>query len=223
MCDLDPDIMADLQPEILLSAYAQGIFPMVHEGRLLWFSPDPRALMPLDDRFHASRRLWRTLRSGRFGISVSTCFERVIRLCATCGTGREKGSWISEEMIAAYCRLHELGFACSYETWPAERIGQGDPVGGLYGVVLGKAFFGESMFHTVTDAGKIALVTAVAHLRGHEFELFDTQWTTPNLLRYGAYEIPREQYLAMLEKAIAAALEPDGGDAEEDADDGAEG
>jgi leucyl/phenylalanyl-tRNA--protein transferase len=196
----DPDIMAWLRPEILISAYAQGMFPMVQDGELMWFRPKRRGLLPLDERFHVSRSLARTIARGRLVCTIDRSFDDVVRLCA----GRPDGlqTWISPEILLAYARLHELGLAHSIEAWPAEKAGRGEPVGGLYGVALGGAFFGESMFHTVTDAGKVALVYCVEHLRRRGFALLDIQWTTPNLRRFGAYEVPHRRYLAMLRKAI---------------------
>jgi len=197
--------MAYLRPEVLLSAYADGIFPMVQDGELMWFRPQRRGLMPLDERFHISRSLARTIRRKRFICTIDRRFDEVMRLCANRPGGGE--TWISPEILASYARLNELGFAHSFEAWPANRVGVGTPVGGLYGVALGGAFFGESMFHTATDAGKVALVSCVEHLRGRGFTLFDLQWTTPNLERFGAYETPHRRYLAMLHKAIKAQVQ----------------
>lgn len=196
----DPEIMASLRPEMLISAYAQGIFPMVQDGELMWFRPQRRGLLPLDERFHISRSLARTIARGRFECTINRGFDDVIRLCADRPDGIP--TWISPEIRLAYIRLHELGLAHSIEAWPAEKAGSGEPAGGLYGVSLGGAFFGESMFHTVTDAGKVALVHCVEHLRKRGFALLDIQWTTPNLLRFGAYEVPHEQYAEMLREAI---------------------
>lgn len=196
----DPDIMALLRPEILLSAYAEGMFPMVQDGELMWFRPPRRGIMPLDERFHVSRSLARTIRRGQFVCTIDRCFDDVVRLCADRADG--EATWISPEIIIAYARLHTMGFAHSFEAWPADRVGSAEPVGGLYGVALGGAFFGESMFHTTTDAGKVALVSCVRHLRRRGFTLFDVQWTTPNLKRFGAYETPHRRYLAMLHEAI---------------------
>ena len=196
----DPDIMAWLRPEILISAYAQGMFPMMQDGELMWFRPKRRGLMPLDDRFHVSRSLARTIARGRLVCTIDRSFDYVVRLCADRPDGLQ--TWISPEILLAYARLHELGLAHSIEAWPVEKAGRGEPVGGLYGVALGGAFFGESMFHTVTDAGKVALVYCVEHLRRRGFALLDIQWTTPNLRRFGAYEVPHRRYLAMLRKAI---------------------
>jgi len=196
----DPDIMASLRPEMLISAYAQGMFPMVQDGELMWFRPQQRGLMPLDERFHISRSLARTIARGRLVCTIDRSFDDVVRLCAERPDGSQ--TWISPEIRLAYARLHELGLAHSIEAWPAEKAGRGEPVGGLYGVALGGAFFGESMFHTVTDAGKVALVYCVEHLRRRGFALLDIQWITPNLRRFGAYEVPHRRYRAMLRKAI---------------------
>ena len=196
----DPDILAALSPQVLISAYSQGVFPMVQDGEVLWFSPDPRGLMPLDDRFHVSRRLRRTVRGGRFECTVDTCFGVVMDLCAE---NREPdGTWISVEMKVAYTVLHEASLAHSIEAWPAGQVGRGRPVGGLYGVTLGGAFFAESMFHRATDAGKVALAYLVERLRRQGFLFCDVQWTTENLCRFGAYDVPRDEYFALLAKAL---------------------
>jgi len=197
---VDPDILNELSPPNLVLAYAQGLFPMVERGRLMWFSPDPRGVMPLDDRFHVPRRLARTIRGGRFVCTLDRCFDEVVRLCAERPGGEP--TWISPEMRVAYGRLHELGLAHSFEAWPAGAAGAGAPAGGLYGVALGGAFFGESMFHRQTDAGKIALVHSVERLRRCGFVLYDVQWTTDDLSRHGAYEMHRDEYLALLAEAI---------------------
>ena len=182
-----------LTPDVLVAAYANGIFPMDVDGTIQWFSPDPRAIIDLDE-FHVARRLRRVCRSGRFEIRINTCFEKVVRECGN----RREGTWISEEIVTAYTRLHDLGLAHSIETWRA-----GELAGGLYGVALGGAFFGESMFHRRTDASKVALVALVERMRDRGFELFDVQFLTPHLERFGAKEIPREAYLARLEAALA--------------------
>lgn len=194
--------MAWLRPEVLLSAYADGLFPMVQDGELMWFRPPQRGIMPLDEQFHVSRSLARTIRGGQFVCTIDRRFDDVMRLCADRPDGG--ATWISPEILAAYSRLHELGFAHSFEAWPADHVGAGSPVGGLYGVALGGAFFGESMFHTATDAGKVALASCVHHLRRRGFTLFDVQWTTPNLEQFGAHKTPHHRYLAMLRKAIDA-------------------
>lgn len=196
---VDHAILANLSPENLLWAYSQGIFPMVEAGQLWWFAPDPRGLLPLDDRFHLPRRLGRTLRSGRFVCTFDRAFEAVIDACADRGG---EPTWISPEMRAAYLRLHELGFAHSVEAWPAGGAGEGEPVGGVYGVALGGAFFAESMFHRATDAGKVALVTLIRRLRQRGFGLCDIQWTTEHLSQFGACELPREAFLRLLERNV---------------------
>ncbi len=195
----DPDILAALSPENLVAAYGSGVFPMVEGGRLMWFSPDPRGLLPMDGSLHVPRRLRRTLRQGRFALTVNRCFDAVV---AACARDRAEGTWISPEIRIAYRRLHQLGLAHSFEVWPADDPAADQPIGGLYGVALGGAFFGESMFHTVTDAGKVALVAGLGHLRARGLILYDIQWTTPNLQRYGAFEVPRTDYLRRLDHAI---------------------
>ncbi len=198
MGEIDPDILAALDPHTLLAAYAQGAFPMVEDGQLLWFSPQFRGLLPMDGSLHVPRSLRRTIRRGRFDCTLNHCFERVVRLCGE----REEGTWISPEMAAAYAELHRRELAVSFETWRSGQVGEGDPAGGLYGVALGRAFFGESMFHRVTDAGKVALVASVEFLRARGFTLYDVQWLTPHLARFGAFEAPREEYLERLADAL---------------------
>ncbi len=184
---------ASLTPEILVTAYANGIFPMDVEGEIEWFSPDPRAVIELD-AFHVSRNLARRYRSGRFEIRVNTAFGAVMRACAD----RPEGTWISPAIVSAYTRLHQLGLAHSIESWHEGRL-----VGGLYGVALGGAFFGESMFHCVTDASKVALVALVERLRQRGYCLLDVQFTTSHLRQFGVSEIPRSDYLARLQAALA--------------------
>ena len=181
--------------DALLSAYASGWFPMaVAPGDIRWYSPDPRGIIPLDT-FHVSRRLARSLRAGRFEIRVDTSFRAVIQACAA----REDsdGDWIDEEIVESYCALHERGLAHSVETWQ-----DGVMVGGLYGVALKGAFFGESMFHRVTDSSKVALASLVDRLRARGYALLDTQWVTGHLAQFGAIEIPRRRYLRMLDEAL---------------------
>lgn len=184
--------------ELLVSAYASGWFPMaVEPGEIRWYSPDPRGVIPLDT-FRISKRLARTWRSGRFTIEVNRRFDDVIRACADADRDPEDpGSWIDAEIIESYCALHRQGFAHSVETWQ-----DGQLVGGLYGVALGGAFFGESMFHRVTDASKIALVALVDRLRTRGYRLLDTQWVTDHLAQFGAIEIPRRRYLQLLDAAL---------------------
>jgi leucyl/phenylalanyl-tRNA--protein transferase len=184
-----------IEPEMLLTAYREGVFPMAvdERGRIGWFSPDPRAVIPLDARFHVPHGLDRVLKRKKFEITFDNDFKAVIRECAK----RREGTWISRGIIASYCQLHKLGHAHSVET----RLG-GRLVGGLYGVHVGTAFFGESMFHRVTDASKVALVSLVQRLRERGFVLLDTQWRTPHLAQFGTVEIPRREYLRILEQAV---------------------
>ena len=184
-----------LTTDLLIGAYASGMFPMAvnDRGSLGWFSPDPRALIPLDDRFHIPHGLKRALKKARFEITVDQDFAGVMRACATA----HGSTWISKQIITSYCELHAQGFAHSMETRR-----EGKLVGGLYGVHLGGAFFGESMFHYETDASKTALVALVERLRAGNFVLLDTQWTTPHLATFGTYEMPRAQYLKLLERAL---------------------
>lgn len=184
-----------LTTDLLLRAYASGAFPMAvnSRGTLRWFSPDPRGVIPLDEGFHIPHGLRRTLRRQPFEIAINRDFRAVIEACSTA----HGETWISPQLLEAYVRLHEEGFAHSVECWQ-----DGQLAGGLYGVHLGGAFFGESMFHRVTDASKVALVTLVERLRSRGFTLLDTQWTTPHLAQFGTLEIPREEYLERLEAAL---------------------
>jgi leucyl/phenylalanyl-tRNA---protein transferase len=183
----------DLRPERLLAAYRQGVFPWYDENLpILWWSPDPRAIFELEG-MHVPRRLQRTLRSGRFRVTVDKAFGRVIRGCAD----RSEGTWITADMLAAYERLHRLGFAHSVEVWQGEELG-----GGLYGVAIGGFFAGESMFVRIRDASKIALVHVGQRLRERGFRLFDTQFRTEHTTRFGAIEIPRKEYLDRLREAL---------------------
>ena len=186
--------IAPIAPRVLLSAYAQGLFPMaMAEGEIGWFSPDPRGIIPLD-AFHAPARLRRVVRQGTFEIHVDRDFEGVMRACAA---ARADGTWISEAIVESYVTLHRLGFAHSVEAWR-----DGALAGGLYGLHLGGAFFGESMFHRVTDASKVALVALVDRLRAGGFTLLDVQWTTEHLEQFGATEISRADYLIRLAEAL---------------------
>lgn len=183
-----------LDPALLVRAYREGIFPMAVEGgEIAWFSPNPRGVIPLD-AFHQPARLARVIRSGRFETVIDRDFEGVIRACAQ---RPGEGTWISEEIVQSYLTLHRLGMAHSVEAWRLGRL-----VGGLYGVHLGGAFFGESMFHRETDASKLALAVLVDRLTRHGFQLLDVQWLTPHLAQFGAIEIPRKQYLARLKRAL---------------------
>lgn len=183
-----------VDPALLEHAYRQGIFPMAMEDEEIgWFSPDPRGVLPLK-AMHVSSRLARVVRSGRFEVAIDRDFEGVMRACAA---DREEGTWISEDIIESYVALHRAGMAHSVETWREGRL-----VGGLYGVHLGGAFFGESMFHVETDASKVALVALVTRLRERGFSLLDIQWVTPHLATFGAIEIPRTEYLQRLARAL---------------------
>jgi leucyl/phenylalanyl-tRNA--protein transferase len=182
--------------DVLLNAYASGWFPMaVGPGEVRWYSPDPRGIIPLDT-FHVPSRLARSLRTHPFDIRIDTDFPAVIRACAE--RPDPDGNWIDREIIDSYCALHEQGFAHSVEAWRDGRL-----VGGLYGVAMRGAFFGESMFHRVTDASKAALVALVERLRERGYALLDTQWVTEHLVQFGAIEIPRRRYLRLLDQALA--------------------
>jgi leucyl/phenylalanyl-tRNA---protein transferase len=186
---------AAIPSALLLDAYRQGWFPMGERGasRLDWFSPDPRGVLPLDG-YHAPARLARRVRQGGFRVSVDTVFPEVIRQCAA----RRDETWISDLIVDSYCELHRLGYAHAVEVWRDEAL-----VGGLYGVALGGAFFGESMFHLATDASKVALHVLVERLRARGFTLLDIQWVTPHLAQFGAVAIPRAEYLERLAAAVA--------------------
>jgi leucyl/phenylalanyl-tRNA--protein transferase len=187
-----------LTPEILLRAYAEGLFPMAErrgDPTLYWVSPEQRGIIPLDG-FHVPRRLARTVRSARFTVTADRCFAEVMRACAAPAPGREE-SWINDEILRLYTALHVGGHAHSVECWEA-----GELVGGLYGVRLGAAFFGESMFSRARDASKVALVHLVEGLARGGFTLLDTQFITGHLASLGAIEIPRARYLALLHDAL---------------------
>jgi leucyl/phenylalanyl-tRNA--protein transferase len=184
-----------IDPAVLVRGYREGRFPMgLDGGEIGWFSPDPRGILPLET-FHVPRRLARVVRSGVYTLRVDTAFEEVMRACAA---RREEGTWINDEILASYVALHRLGLAHSVEAWR-----DGALAGGLYGVHLGAAFFGESMFHRAPDASKVALVALVERLRRRGFLLLDTQWVTPHLAQFGAVEIPRRQYLRLLAAALS--------------------
>jgi leucyl/phenylalanyl-tRNA--protein transferase len=184
----------DLSPARLLEAYCRGIFPWYSEGDpILWWSPDPRAIIELDGLI-IPRRLRRTLRSGRFTFSVNRCFGQVLHGCSA---NRDGGTWILPEMIRAYQTLHRLGHAHSVEVWH-----NGELAGGLYGVAVGGLFAGESMFTRVRDASKAALFFLTQRLRIRGFHLFDIQFLTDHTQRLGAIEIPRREYLQRLRQAM---------------------
>ena len=181
-----------IEAELLLQGYRLGVFPMAMEDdSIAWFSPEPRAIMPLES-FHVPHDLRRLARKDAFEIKIDNSFGEVIRGCA-----KRKDTWINREIVESYEQLYDLGHAHSIGAWSKNKL-----AGGLYGVALGGAFFGESMFHRVRDASKIALVGLVDHLRARKFALLDTQWLTPHLRQFGAIEIPRSQYLKMLRRAV---------------------
>jgi leucyl/phenylalanyl-tRNA---protein transferase len=188
-----------LTPEILIQAYASGAFPMADpedDNEIYWHTPQMRGIIPLDDRFKVSKNLKRLYKKDKFDLYINRNFDQVIDYCRSL---REDDTWISDEILDAYKQLHEGGFAHSFEVYE-----EGKLVGGLYGVSVGKAFFGESMFHLVTDASKISLVFLVEFLREHDFLLLDTQYLNPHIAQFGAYEITHQEYVKLLRRAIAA-------------------
>lgn len=189
----------DITPDLLISAYCQGVFPMADEsGEIFWYDPDPRAIIPLDT-FHVPRRLARSIRNDGFEVRVDTCFRRVMELCAEPGPDRD-GTWISPELIDRYVELHGRGLAHSVETWHSEQL-----VGGLYGVAIRGLFAGESMFSRATNASKVALVHLVERLRCGGFVLLDTQFVTHHLAGFGAFEVSRREYRRRLAEALKSA------------------
>lgn len=189
--------MNQLTADDLIYGYINGIFPMADaDGSLYWYSPDPRAIIPIDS-YRASKSLRPVLNKNVFEIQVNRNFEGVMRQCAAPRI-QEEGTWISEDIIRAYTRLHDLGMAHSIEAYQ-----EGKLVGGLYGVSIGAAFFGESMFHHVSNASKVAFHALISILRERNFKLLDTQFINDNVRRFGAIEIPKAEYLARLRQAIA--------------------
>jgi leucyl/phenylalanyl-tRNA--protein transferase len=187
-----------LTPEQLLLAYRAGVFPMAErreDTELFWVSPDARGIIPLDT-FHLPRRLARTVKSDRFTVRVDTAFEAVMQACAE-PAGDRKESWINAEILSLYTALYRMGHAHSVECWRNEEL-----VGGLYGVKIGAAFFGESMFSRARDASKVALAHLVARLKAGGFTLLDSQFLTSHLAQFGAIEIPRDDYLDLLAEAV---------------------
>ena len=188
-------IGGDLSPVRLINAYCCGIFPWFNDGEpILWWSLDPRMVL-FPDEFRYSKSLQRTVRSGKYEVRIDTCFEQTMRNCGTVDRSRQgqEGTWITESMVKAYVCLHQLGLAHSFETYY-----QGEMVGGLYGVSIGPFFFGESMFHTMTDASKVAFVRLVQFAREHHFRLIDAQQESAHLASLGARPIPRSEYLTEL-------------------------
>lgn len=188
-----------LSPELVLRAYACGIFPMAESrGRsgVFWVDPEVRGVLPLD-AFHVSRSLARKVRRRVFDITCDSAFGTVIRACAEAARGRPD-TWINDDIIEAYCELHRSGFAHSVEAWQDGRL-----AGGIYGVALGGAFFGESMFSAATDASKVALVHLVARLKAGGFRLFDVQFVTQHLKQFGVEEVPARRFQERLDEALA--------------------
>jgi leucyl/phenylalanyl-tRNA---protein transferase len=188
----------DLSPERLLSAYSRGIFPWYNEGQpLLWHSPNPRFVLE-PAKLHVGRSLRKTLKAGLYDIRWDTAFADVITACASVPRPGQDGTWITDEMLEAYVTLHELGFAHSVEAWA-----EGELKGGFYGVSLGAAFFGESMFARAPDASKAAFTTAVERFQGWGFHFIDCQVETEHLARFGAEHWPRKRFLQALQRALA--------------------
>lgn len=188
----------DLGPARLLAAYRRGIFPWYQDDQpILWWSPDPRAVL-FPDRLHVSRSLARRIRRGEFTVTLDTCFRAVMTHCAGPRPQHpEGGTWITPDMLEAYSTLHEMGYAHSIETWWDNQL-----VGGVYGVALGGAFFAESMFTTVDDASKVALVTLIRQLRAWRFPIIDCQQSSPHIMRFGAENIPRREFITHLTAAL---------------------
>jgi leucyl/phenylalanyl-tRNA---protein transferase len=205
-----PEVLAfgcDFDPGTILKAYRSGIFPWPHgdgddadgEPLVLWFSPDPRAVFPLEEPPHWSRSLRRTLRHHPYEVTLDADFAQVIRMC---GETRAKNTWIIPELVEGYVRLHELGWAHSVEVWERGDADTRTLVGGIYGLAIGGLFAGESMFHTRTDCSKIAFATLAEKLRAGGFALFDVQVQNPHLESLGCVQIPRKDYLARLRPAL---------------------
>ena len=193
----------DLSPKRLLLAYRMGIFPWFsHHEPILWWSPDPRLVL-FPGELIISKRLQRTIRQGRFQITMDQAFESVIRACATVPRKNNPGTWIVEEMIKAYCQLYESGYAHSVETWY-----QGKLAGGAYGIAIGRVFFGESMFMYVSNASKVAFVKLVEYLDAKGFDMIDCQMTTRHLLHFGAREMPRSVFLDTLALSLSSPSVP---------------
>lgn len=182
-----------IEPDYLLNAYRNGYFPMAEpdDGEIYWYSPDPRAIINLD-KFHIPKTLMKTLNKNEFSFRINSNFERVIKECS-----KRDETWISDDIIESYVNLYNLGFAFSFEAYSNNKL-----AGGLYGVGINSAFFGESMFHIVRDASKAALVVLVQTLKKCGYTLLDTQYITPHLQKFGAEEIPRNEYLKRLKIAI---------------------
>ncbi len=190
--------MPDLTPELLLCAYANGIFPMADDRDdpvIQWIDPHHRGIIPLD-RYHISRSLKRVIRQQRFELRANTAFEAVIKSCAECRPDRPR-TWLNDQLIELYCTLHDRHYAHSVECWSDDRL-----VGGVYGLSLGGAFFGESMFSRARDASKVALASLIERLKQGDYRLLDTQFVTDHLKRFGAIQIPRDAYIRRLREAL---------------------
>ncbi len=184
----------ELDTPTLLAAYTAGVFPWFNPGDpVIWWSPDPRGIIPLDT-FHVPHRLAATLRQGKFRVTFDTAFTDVMQRC---GENRPEGTWVTDEMIAGYTELHRAGYAHSVEVWSGEEL-----VGGVYGVAVGGLFAGESMFHRERDASKVALVSLLTHLRERGFVLFDTQIVNTHTEQFGAVDVRRKEYLKRLKRAV---------------------
>jgi leucyl/phenylalanyl-tRNA--protein transferase len=195
----------DLAPERVLLAYAQGIFPWYETPPILWFSPDPRGVLPLRPELalHVPRRLDRTLRQGLLRVTLDSAFEDVLQGCASVSRDGQRGTWITRELAATYRELHARGFAHSCEAWQGTRL-----VGGVFGIAIGDVFFADSMFHSARDASKVALVSLVRHLAREGFALVDCQLPTAHLATLGFESWPRARYLRALARAVSARREP---------------
>lgn len=196
-------IGGDLSPDRLLLAYKEGIFPWFsREEPILWWSPDPRlVLFPKD--IHVSKSLKKKIKKNIYQIKINQAFEQTITACSESRQNRQEGTWLVEEMIDAYVELNQLGFAHSIETWK-----DGELKGGLYGVCIGKSFFGESMFSSEADTSKLALVTLAKYLEQFNFDLIDCQVTTSHLLRMGAVEISRNHFLDIIKESVKKKADP---------------
>jgi leucyl/phenylalanyl-tRNA--protein transferase len=203
MTGKNPQEAFRIDPDLLLRAYATGVFPMAEEAdspEIFWVRPEKRGILPFEN-FHVSRSLRKTVRQGRFDIRYDTDFAGVIAGCAS-GSGERARTWINGPIREAYGKLFDLGYCHTVEAWRDGKL-----VGGLYGISLGSAFFGESMFSRERDASKVCLVHLVSHLIEKSFTLLDTQFTTNHLETFGAVEVPRRQYQKMLENALAQPAE----------------
>ena len=191
-------IGGDLSPERLLLAYSTGIFPWFSEGDpILWWSPSPRLII-FPDEFKIPKRLSRLIRQKKFSVTLDKAFRQVISACATLDKRKEKGTWITRNMIEAYCQLHDMGYAHSVECWQEDTL-----AGGLYGISLGRVFFGESMFSRQPDSSKIALVSIVKKITEWDFDLIDCQMKTAHLMQFGAREIPGPEFQKLLAKSMS--------------------